>query len=268
MIAPANRAVELPAVNLPIISSTTVGVRGKPVATWHAVHPASNAVVVLLHPIRSDRRAMLARAALLYGEGYSIVIIDLQAHGETPGDHITMGYLEKDSVRSAVEFARRTFANQQIVVLGWSLGGAAALLASPLEVDAMILESVYPTIAQAAANRIELRLGSLHHLLTPFLLAQLPLRLGISADELRPIDSLPAAGCPVLIMGGENDEHTTEAETRGMFSAGNEPKELAVFSNAAHTDLLKHDPAMYKSTVLRFLKQHLGDPVANPALVR
>lgn len=264
MTAPANRRVDPPEVRFPIAPAVLEEDGGTQVAAWHAEHPASKAVVVLVHPIRANRRAMLTRATLFYEAGYSVVLIDLQAHGETPGDQITMGWLEQRDVQTAVAFARRRFSNQRIVVLGWSLGGAAAVLGSPLEIDALILESVYPTITRAAGNRIERHLGPLHHVLTPVLLAQLPLRLGISSDALQPIDSLALAACPVLIMSGGEDQHTTAADTRDLFSAAREPKELVMFPSAAHVDLFSHDPALYRLTVLRFLDRHLQSRVASP----
>ncbi|MDG2359568.1 MAG: hypothetical protein P8M20_07945 [Planctomycetaceae bacterium] len=64
---------------------------------------------------------------LLHGEGYSVVMIDLQAHGEIFGTQITSGHLEKHDARAAVEFARNQHSNESI---GVSLGGAYALLAS------------------------------------------------------------------------------------------------------------------------------------------
>ena len=53
-------------------------------------------VILLVHSIRSNRVEMLSRARFLNSEGYGVLLIDLQAHGETPGDHITFGAVESD----------------------------------------------------------------------------------------------------------------------------------------------------------------------------
>lgn len=66
---------------------------------------------------------MLDRARWLHDEGYSSLLIDLQAHGESTGNHITGGYLEKHDVASAVKFARNRHPTESIGVIGVSLGG-------------------------------------------------------------------------------------------------------------------------------------------------
>ena len=75
--------------------------------------------------------------------------------------------------------------------LGVSLGGAATLLGkTAVEADALVLESVFPTIEEAVADRIEARLGSVGRLLAPLLYEQIPLRIGVPIEKLRPIESL------------------------------------------------------------------------------
>jgi len=84
------------------------------------------------------------------------------------------------------------------------------------------------------------------------------LALGIPCSQLRPIDHLPNAGCPVLLIAGTEDRHTTSNETAQMFSVAREPKELWLVDGAAHEDLHLAAPDEYKSRVLGFLNQHLS----------
>lgn len=203
---------------------------------------------------------MLDRALLFHEAGYSVVLIDLQAHGESTGEAITLGHLERDDVRAAVEFARQRHPNEPIAVVGWSLGGAAALMASPLDIDALILEEVYTTITEAVANRTRMRVGPLSPLATAILLAQLEPRLGTTAAELRPIDKIASVDCPVLILAGSKDMHTTREQSESLFAAALEPKECVFFDGAPHVDLLKFDPDRYREATLRFLSTHMRQP--------
>lgn len=228
-------------------------------AGWYIPKSNAAATVILAHPLRSNRLSMISRAQLLNRLGYAVLLIDLQAHGESEGEHITFGYRESFDVKAAIEWTRRQSPRHKVAVLGRSLGGAAALLAAPSGIDALILESVYPTIQEATHNRVARHAGGLANAITPMLLLQLPLRLGISTDVLRPIDGLEKAGCPVLIMSGELDEHTTLDETQRMFDTAKQPKELALFSNAAHVDLYSSDKRLYEERLGAFLKRHLED---------
>src|SRR3954467_14913953 len=111
-------------------------------------------MVLLVHSIRSNRVEMLSRARFLNEQGYGTLLIDLQAHGETPGDRITFGARESEDVEAAVAYLRNSFPGERLGAIGVSLGAAAIVLAkSPLRLDAMVLESLHPTMREAVENR-------------------------------------------------------------------------------------------------------------------
>lgn len=257
LVAPANHPVGLPPSDMNVVATTIASESGSQLATWYIPADNSHATVVLLHPIRSDRRAMFGRAKLLHDTGYAVVMIDFQAHGESPGEHITIGYLESRDVRAAVDYARSLNPTHRIGIVGWSLGGAATLLASPLNIDAAVLECVYPTLDEAVHNRVAMRLGSLSGIISPVLLWQFQFRLGIAPSELRPIDHITDIGCPVLIAGGEFDLHTSLPETERLFDSVKELKKLSIFKGADHTDLLEQNRTQYEEVVLPFLATYL-----------
>jgi alpha-beta hydrolase superfamily lysophospholipase len=259
LVAPSPRVIGDPPRELNATAFTLNSDSGSLISGWHTQPNSSNGVIVLLHGIRGSRLSMLDRARMLHDAGYATVMIDLQAHGESSGDVVTVGYLEQHDVRAAVEFARREHPNEPIGVIGVSLGGAAALLASPLDIDALVLESVYPNIHDAIHNRVAAILGPLSTIPASLLLIQLQPRLGISPTELRPIDHMPDIECPVCVASGTDDQHTTESETQAMFSAAPEPKHLWLVDGAAHVDLLRDDPMQYRQQIVRFLDRHLRD---------
>ena len=168
-----------------------------------------------------------------------------------------MGHLEQHDVRAAVEFARRKHPDEPVAVVGVSLGGAAALLASPLSIDALVLESVYPNIHDAVHNRVAAKLGPLSSFPAWLLLSQLQPRLGISPMDLRPIDHISEIDCPVCVLSGMEDLHTTESETREIYLAAEEPKQLWLVEGAGHVDLFRASPERYRKEVVGFLDRYL-----------
>jgi uncharacterized protein len=233
---------------------------------WFAPGQPGMGVVVLFHGIRADRRQMLSRARFLHRAGYATLLVDLPAHGESSGKRITFGAREAAGVRATLDHVRRELPAERLGVIGVSLGAAATVLAHPDPApDAVILESMYPTIEEAVADRLVMRLGPLGDYLAPVLLWQLPLWTGVSAEDLRPIDELPGLGAPVLIASGALDKHTSWPETQRLFNAAPQPKELWRVDGAAHVDLHAFTPAAYERRVLHFLAKHLrGD--ADPPL--
>ena len=211
-----------------------------------------------MHGVRANRLSMLDRARFLSHADYSVLLFDFQAHGESTGEHITFGYLESIDAQAAVSFLRSKTHDEKIGVIGVSLGGAAALLASPpLDVNAIVLEMVYPTINQAISNRLTMRLGGWAGSLTPLLSWQFKPRLGIDAEVLRPIDHIGKLSSPKLLIVGAEDQHTTLEESRRMFEVASEPKELWVVKGAKHVDLYPLAKNEYEQQVEGFFGKYL-----------
>ncbi len=200
-----------------------------------------------MHGVRANRLSMLERARFLSHADYSVLLFDFQAHGESSRD-----------AQAAVSFLRSNAPGERIGVIGVSLGGAAALLASPpLDVNAMVLEMVYPTIDQAIRNRLIMKLGWWASSLAPLLSWQLRPRLGIDPEVLRPIDRIGKISPAKLHIVGAEDQHTTLEESRGMFNAASEPKELWIVNGARHVDLYAIAKKEYEEHVLGFFGKYL-----------
>lgn len=215
-----------------------------------------------MHGVRASRLDMLERARFLSRVGYSVLLFDFQAHGESAGKQITFGFLESRDAQAAVRFARAAAPQEKVGVISVSMGGAAALLASPpLSVDAIVLEQVYPTLDQAISDRISMRLGPWSTILTPLLSWQLLPRLGVSGEALRPLDHASKISEPKLFIGGTEDRHTTPQEVREMFDAAAEPKELRMVPGARHVDLCRFGKGEYEDRILNFFAHHMS---ANP----
>jgi len=124
----------------------------------------------------------------------------------------------------------------------------------------MVLEAVYPTIEDATANRIAVRLGTTAgRWLAPVLLSQLRFRIGTTAAALRPIDRIAGVRAPVLVIAGGADLYTTAAESQRLFQAAREPKEYWELAGAGHQDFHAFARAEYEKRVLEFLKRCLRD---------
>ena len=219
--------------------------------------------VVLMHGVRGNRLQMVRRARLLHEHGFSVLLFDFQASGESPGRRITFGKLEGLDTAAAVGFVRDRRPNERVGVIGTSLGGAAALLGpTPLAVDALVLEAVYPDIDAALSNRLRVNLGRLAGpvltpLLTPMFKLLLPPILGAAPSELRPIDRIARVKAPILIASGALDAYTPLTEAEALFDHANEPKQFWAVTGAAHVDLEQHDLEQYWSIVLPFLSRYL-----------
>ncbi len=235
---------------------------GQQMAAWLVPGQPGAGVLLLVHGVRADRRVLLDRARLFKREGLGLLLIDLPAHGESTGGAITFGARESAGVAAALAYLPAQFPQEKLGVLGISLGGASYLLSDQKQpVHAVVLESVFATVEEATRNRLRAYLGPLGPALLPLLTLQLPLRLGINLQDLRPIDHIGQITAPLLVLGGTADRYTPPEETQRLFEAAHaRPKYLWLIDGAAHVDLHAFAPFAYEAKVLPFLKAHLRSP--------
>jgi alpha-beta hydrolase superfamily lysophospholipase len=223
------------------------------------VTPASNrGVVILQHGMGGSRSDMQERARFLSKAGYAALMFDFQGHGESIGKTITLGHLESLDSQAAVEFVKKRFPGKPVAVIGESLGAVAAALAEPpLDVQALVLEIMYPTIVDAVKDRIEMRVGPAGRWISPLLTAQIKLRIGCSTDDLRPIEHVGKLTTPKLFLAGTEDQDTKLSESKEIFARAAEPKTFASFEGARHEDLHAFAPDRYENLILKFLGEHM-----------
>lgn len=262
---PVRQAIGAPPAGLVAESVRLHDGRGRAVAGWFLPGRTGQGAALLLHGVRGNRLQMLARARWLQREGIASFIVDLPAHGESGGERITFGRHEAAAVDAALGWLRTRVPAERIGAIGVSLGGASLLFAQRQpELHALVVESVYPTILNAVQARLTMRLGPVAgRAVAPLLLVQLPLRLGLSPDELRPVDAVAQVGAPLLVAAGTDDRHTPWAETERLFAAARAPKTLWAVPGAAHVDLHAFDPVAYEARLLPWLQAHLRKPPAD-----
>ena len=88
---------------------------------------------------------LLQTLPVYHDAGYSVLLLDLRAQGESEGTRRTLGYREVRDVRGALAWLQqRGYRLDQIVLHGWSMGGATALRAAPgTGIAAVVEEAAY-----------------------------------------------------------------------------------------------------------------------------
>ena len=214
--------------------------------------------IVLAHGIRANRSVHISRARWFAEHGLHALAIDLQAHGESPGNRITLGKLESQDMESSVTWLRQQYPDTPVIALGQSLGGVSCLVGTTpgAGADFLILESVFQDLQTAVNNRMEVYLGKWARPAGYFLTAQLPLFLDMSPADIDPVRGISQVSAPCLIISGEEDQRATPGEAEALHRAASNST-LHLIPGAAHVDLESFDPEGYYHLISQFLDTHL-----------
>lgn len=254
LVAPTHKELGPPPPELRAATVSIASASGSRIQGWFVPGLPHHGAVLLLHGVHANRLAMLPRARWLRDLGYSVLLIDFQAAGESDGSAVTFGYRESEDASAALDWLRTQVPHEHVGIIATSMGGAAVLLADPpLHADAIVLEQVYPTIQDALRDRLLLHLGSTGPWLTQPLLITMHVMLGIDSQQLRPIDHIGTLTTPRLLIAGDADMHTRLNESYAMYVAAGANSSLWIVPGARHVDLYRYAGDEYRRRVGDFL---------------
>lgn len=257
--APARAVIGPPPPDFALEPVTFNSGSGSKLSGWFGPGRHGAGSVILMHGIKANRLEMLDRARFLNAAGFSVLLFDFQAHGESTGEYISFGHLEALDARAAFDFLRAKTPAERIGLIGVSLGGAAAILSEPvIDADAMVLEAVFASFKQATENRVALYLGRSATWLAHPLIWQAKARLGFDPQGLNPAGQINRIRAPLLLIAGDADAHATLAEMELIYARANDPKELWIVPGARHVDFHRHAKVEYERRVLAFLSKNLA----------
>jgi len=234
---------------------------GSLIHAWLSRGSPGAGAVLLLHGVGSNREAMLGRAQWLHDAGFTVLAPDFQAHGESPGEHVTFGARESLDAAAAIAYLHQVAPTERVGVIGVSMGGAATLLGpGPISANAYVLESVYPTIRSALSDRLATWFGpfsAVGRWFTSPLIDMVGSEIGVAESELQPIDRIGKISAPLLLISGTADPYTPLVEAESLYARAPARKSFWAVPGAGHEDLHHYAPREYERRVGDFLTRCL-----------
>lgn len=197
-------------------------------------------LLIEVHGFRSSAaHDFTAALPYFYGKGFSILMIDLRAHGESEGEYITFGVHERCDLRDWAYFAMEKLGTDiEIVLHGISMGASTVLMASALDLP----ENVCGIIADSGYTSpydIFVRvLGHSFHA-KPFpilpitqLMAEHKANFGFK--DASTLDALEENTVPVLFVHGEDDDFVPIEMSEANYNACRAEKRFVRVPNARH----------------------------------
>jgi fermentation-respiration switch protein FrsA (DUF1100 family) len=230
---------------------------GLELAGWWVPGSDPSRAVVLVSGIEGDKsdRPVLKSASVYAGAGYGVLMIDLRAQGGSEGERVTMGYKEVRDLRGALLWLNeRGFAPGEVVLHGFSLGGATVLRAAPKSgVAAVVEESAYADLPLMLRQQLP-KVSGLPSFFTPGIFVMGKLFLGIDPWAVRPEEDarrLCEKGIALLIIHSTDDETVSFEHARRIKTACPEAT-LWRIEGYEHVSAYAHPE--YRQRILGFLR--------------
>jgi dipeptidyl aminopeptidase/acylaminoacyl peptidase len=224
-----------------------------------AADPAAP-VVVALHGYRGNRADVLGVGSSLWRRGYAVLLLDFRGRGSSERRRIGMGAWETKDLAAALEWLRTEVPGCAVGLLGYSMGGAVALMEGGRhpEVRAIAVDCAYASQADVLSYGIE----RLIRLRGDFLLPAAALfHRGWGQPHYRRVMPLAHAaewrGRAVFFIGAEADQTVAPGDTRRLFEAAPTPKLLWIARGAPHCGAYFQDRDRYCRLVGQFFDHYL-----------
>jgi len=251
------------------IIDTFINVRGE---RRHAIiikaPVKTNKVAVLVHGYNYCAVGMLG-IGYMYNQklGYNIVLPDLYAHGSTDGNHINMGWNDRNDVILWIKIADKLFADStghsQIVVHGVSMGAATTMCVSGEKegaapfVKCYVEDCGYTSVWDEFAHQLHDQFGLPAFPLLYTASAINRMRYGWSFADASPLKQVAKCRLPMLLIHGDKDNFVPSSMVYPLYAAKPQPKELYIAHGTRHARAFRDHPAEYIRRVREFVGRYI-----------
>ncbi|MCD8012172.1 MAG: alpha/beta hydrolase [Lachnospiraceae bacterium] len=239
--------------------------------------------VIAVHGWRSSwAREFGLIADFLYENGCNVLYIEQRAHGESDGEYIGFGLLErfdllewidwvnaqgsaqgnvqgKSQEDSQVNSQNQALSALPIYLFGLSMGAATVLMTAgeslPENVHGVIADSGYTSPHDEWKHVAENNLHYHYKLMEKYVDKLTMERIGFTSDEYSAIQAMQECRTPVLFIHGTDDTFVPIEMTYENYKACAAPKRLLVVPGAGHCQSYLLEQERYEEELLRFWQE-------------
>jgi fermentation-respiration switch protein FrsA (DUF1100 family) len=219
-------------------------------------------IVVLCHGMLANRAEVLPWAEALWHRGFAVLMFDFRAVGQSEGERCSGGYYEAMDLCGAVDYAsaREDCKGLEIGVFGFSMGGAAAIIAAADEqrIMAVATHGAYATLDRALIQRCRRHFGPFATVAAWATRALGERWMPVPATEISPMNAVSQlTPRPLLIIHGTRDRVVLPADARDLHEAAGHPKTLSILPRSGHRRIHKSHRDEVREQVVSFFLDNL-----------
>lgn len=221
--------------------------------------------VICFHGYTSEGLADYGMFSKYYLEnGFSMLIIDERAHGQSEGEYIGFGCMDRlDGERWIDWLIKKAGEDISIVLHGNSMGGATVLMMSGLDLPEQVKGIVSDCAFTSPKYVFTHVLHSMYHLpafpIIPIADKMNKKKAGYGLDECNAAREVKKAKVPILFIHGSADVFVPCEMCHEVYENCASEKTKLIVEGAGHVESYLKETALYEEALDRFFEENLKE---------
>ncbi|MCH5184903.1 MAG: alpha/beta hydrolase [Oscillospiraceae bacterium] len=213
--------------------------------------------VICFHGYTSSGSDFKAISKFYAKKGYSLLCPDARAHGESEGEYIGFGCLDRFDGLEWIEYIKKRLGeNTEILLTGTSMGGATVLMMSGLDLPENVKGIISDCAFTSAWDVFSWVLKTMYHI-SPFPIMNISDRLckkraGYGLKECNSAEEVKKAKVPILFIHGSADNFVPSFMCDEIYENCASPKDKLIIEGASHAESYYKDPERYEAKITEF----------------
>jgi alpha-beta hydrolase superfamily lysophospholipase len=232
---------------LPFSQHWLTGVRGKRLHAWLIPARESRTTLVVVHGWGANAEMMLPLAPSFHQAGMDVLLFDARNHGRSDGDSFSSLPRFAEDLDTVLDWLKQRRPEHRLVVLGHSIGAAAAILSASRRHDIDRVIGLSGFAHPKLVMKRHLDRPWLPRFLRPLIIVYIQWVIGYRFDDIAPMNRIAQVRCPVLLAHGTDDPVVPISDMR-LIEAG----------ATAQVPIQVLDIPGAKHATLKLFKRHAG----------
>jgi uncharacterized protein len=220
--------------------------------------PGSAGTLLMLHGYKSRKEQWLPKARDLAWAGFTCILLDSRAHGESGGEFVTFGHQEVADTAQAWKHikATETLPNPQLSLIGYSMGGAIALQALDVlaEVKSVVTFSTFDELERVVKQHGREKFGLLGRVMYGAVAFSVKYRTGMSIGKIRPAESVARHTVPLFIIHGTADNFIPPVAAENLQKNAGGPCQIRLQEGRNHWSAFYDEDPKLLAQIVRFVR--------------
>ncbi len=229
---------------------------------YFAANEPTDRVAICFHGYTSSRMSNASFASFLHKQGINCLLVDNRSHGDSEGQYIGFGVLDRYDCLSWIEYMNKQLEGKaRFMLYGVSMGASTALMTigmdeCPDNVELVVADCGFTSPYDVFA----------HVLKKDYKLSEFPImninnvicrkKAGYGFKDCSTLDTLKKSKCPVLFIHGKDDNFVPVWMSEKNYEICSSDKDILFVENAGHGASYYENSELYESKVSEFLDKY------------